>query len=411
MKITITSLILFLALSSATLVQAQGGGGHVGGGELCRDEIDKHRKAIIEWINQGFAKKIDFTRARKPGLTYELYESKMLDALKEGRVTVTCYDDTKKLAELAAKYGASKDKITIGAGCINYENKRGKSNIACDSDSILREKERRGATDDNYILTHHEFASIVGIEERLGVGESDFSISEQLSEFQHRETILLLGPKNPNASASTEDTRFNVLRSKFDAANTTFAMNKLSGDYLGTCYAPDSVPIEAILSTRLHIDPPGANEGPNFKSVRKESWRTMLVLGGRHFNPAGVTCDARKLESFGREYLDRSWVDDQCFNVDYYRKEDGMNVYGETWRIGDLLASDGEMLSSMTLLSDSPHGWDYDSNSPKNKTNRIRMSEDGYFYVRSTTEYPHRKSQFPEPSEVDCYFWKRVTGE
>ncbi len=196
---------LFLTITP-TLALAQGGG-VTGGGDPCKNLIDQQREAIRGWILRDEASTIDFSKAKIKGLGYfeeenkTSYKTKMLEVLEPGRVIVTCYLDparqgNSQAESVVSKTGVAYRAITIGSpatntACINYEDESGHSHIDCNYDSILNE-DARGALD--FKLTHHEFASIAGIEERTGTSISDFSISNQLSNYEHWVKIKVLGP-------------------------------------------------------------------------------------------------------------------------------------------------------------------------------------------------------------------------
>lgn len=200
MKTLYTIQAIFMFLSLPGYAQQSG----AGGGQNCRNEIDKHRIQIQEWIVRNDAKSLNFSIARIKGIVYENapmgglnYKSRMLEVLEEGKVIVNCYSRMEDLNQIAKKYSTHSEKVNIGSGCINYEDEDKRSHIDCDENSILDEKKRiqQGLPDDNFELTHHEFASIAGLEERMGLSTSDFTISDQLSQFKHREMREVLGPK------------------------------------------------------------------------------------------------------------------------------------------------------------------------------------------------------------------------
>ena len=115
---------------------------------------------------------------------------------------VTCYLDPARIHDPAAqeivrKEGVSYKAVTIGnppepTTCINYEDSHGVSHIDCNYDLVMAS----GSTGNpDYVTVHHEFASIAGVEARTNSFDSDFSISNQLSQFEHTEEVKFLGPK------------------------------------------------------------------------------------------------------------------------------------------------------------------------------------------------------------------------
>jgi hypothetical protein len=196
---------LFILMLSFFPLQSFAQHGGVGGGDQCKNEIDKHRLQILGWIERDEAADLDFTLAKIPGQTYATYKAKMLPVLAEGKVIVTCYLDPARIADpvaqaIAAKDGVSYRAITVGnpaepSSCINYEDANGVSHIDCNYDSIMNEN---SLGNPDYINTHHEYAAIAGVETR-DYSPSDMSLSKQLSQFEHKVTTTLLGPKLTDA--------------------------------------------------------------------------------------------------------------------------------------------------------------------------------------------------------------------
>ena len=65
----LNSLLSFVSVSlfMISISQASAGGGSTGGGDQCKNEIDKDRLAILNWIESGDAKDLDFSKARVQG--------------------------------------------------------------------------------------------------------------------------------------------------------------------------------------------------------------------------------------------------------------------------------------------------------------------------------------------------------
>jgi hypothetical protein len=197
-----------IAANSSNILNAIAEGGHVGGGDTCKNEINRHRTTIRNWILKDEAKTLDFSVARIMGLTYDdpapakSYKREMLSVLEEGKVIVTCYLDPGRIQDPAAreitkKEGVGYRAISVGnapSTCINYEDNQGKSHIDCSYERVVAQLT---SGDPNYVLTHHEFASIAGVEGRTS-NPSDFSISDQLSQFERWTRVKLLGTKRPD---------------------------------------------------------------------------------------------------------------------------------------------------------------------------------------------------------------------
>lgn len=187
-------------LPQLALAQATG----VGGGDLCKNEIDKHRTEILKWIESDQANELDFSKAQIQGWNYSgtsgarSYKQEMIKVLQPGKVVVTCYLDPRSKSEVSNIERRSIQIANTTTSCINYEDQLGISHIDCDYDKIMNEK---AIGNPNYVLTHHEFASIAGVEQRTNSSTSDFSISNQLSEFEQWVHIKVLGKKKQVTSA------------------------------------------------------------------------------------------------------------------------------------------------------------------------------------------------------------------
>lgn len=192
---------------------AQGGAGHVGGGNVCTNELNKHRFALQGWIQRDEAQLLEFSKAKVPGWSYnggfplKSYKQKMLSVLEEGQVVITCYldqnreSDSDAVAIIAHQDGVRFKTITIGnppvpTMCINYDDTSGVSHIDCNYDMVMDSK---SVGNPDFVLTHHEYASIAGVEARINGNVPDFSVSNQLSQFEHWAKIKLLGPRNTSS--------------------------------------------------------------------------------------------------------------------------------------------------------------------------------------------------------------------
>jgi hypothetical protein len=187
-------------------VMAFAQGGHVGGGDTCRDEIGKHRETIYQWIQSGDASDLDFSQSKTSVRDFSEYQKRMLNTLASGKVVVTCYLDPARIQDPAAQKIANEQGVSYRAitltnpttgqveptACINYEDQTGVSHIDCNYDSIVNQK---ALEDPNYQLTHHEYASIAGVELRKTDSEPDFTISRQLSQYEKWVKVKRLGRK------------------------------------------------------------------------------------------------------------------------------------------------------------------------------------------------------------------------
>lgn len=172
-------------------------GTQTGGGDQCKNEINKQRVTIEKWIFDGHASELDFSKTSNWNYFgsdgKQSYRSEMLRVLQEGKVLITCYLDPASNSKIE---GVDRKSITVGnpargSTCINYEDKHGRSRIDCNYDLVMN---KNSLGDPNFKNIHHEFASIAGLERRTS-DPSDMRISNQLSEFESYKKVKFLGPK------------------------------------------------------------------------------------------------------------------------------------------------------------------------------------------------------------------------
>src|SRR5689334_12265136 len=117
--VSVISLLACTALASPAL--AGDGGSDRGGGDQCKNEINKNRIAIQGWIERDEAKNLDFQIANIPGWTYDeptpakSYKKSMLSVLDEGKVVVTCFLDPARIHDPEARKIAKKEGVSYKA--------------------------------------------------------------------------------------------------------------------------------------------------------------------------------------------------------------------------------------------------------------------------------------------------------
>ncbi len=152
-------LILLKTLLLNASLAFSAGEGASNGGDSCEQEIKQIALDVNKWIVNGGASQLNL----KEGNDLDTYVRLMTKALNEEEVIITCADSNLNI-------GLS-DKT-----CINTY--RGDNFvIKCDVDRF-----KKLTASEKYILIHHEFAGIAGLE--LNMGESsDYFYSNQVSLF------------------------------------------------------------------------------------------------------------------------------------------------------------------------------------------------------------------------------------
>lgn len=158
MKILIKLFICFLALNTIqAFSQSEGGGSRVGGGgDGLELEVESIRSDLYTWISTGGSRWIQFPTE----MTQMFYEIKMIEVLNDKNVKIEFITDN----------------IVVDGSKKTCQNM-----ITGDQKKIICNIQRFSnlSFDDKYRLIHHEFASLVGVENNLG-SISDYRFSKQV---------------------------------------------------------------------------------------------------------------------------------------------------------------------------------------------------------------------------------------
>ncbi len=166
--LTLVLFVVSLNLVSAKSIGTEGGGG----GDASEIRVNEIRSDILEWIKSGGAIGLSLPN----NISYEKYFFKMTDILQPKKVIISFTEN-----EVTVK-GISKT-------CRGSISEDSKSSILCNISRFAKSSDT-----DQYKLIHHEFAGLVELEENEG-GASDYSISEQLSDYLSFTTVLKLSIK------------------------------------------------------------------------------------------------------------------------------------------------------------------------------------------------------------------------
>lgn len=176
-KVVLVSLIVLFAQQSFALGLKGTEGGN--GGDLCESRIYDIRDDISTWISKGGPKGLEFP----VGVDLDLYTRKMNTAIADAKIS--CTDEILKIG--------SAEKT-----CVNDEN-TGVPRIRCNIGRLEREP-----AGDRYLLIHHEFAGVAGLE--VNEGEpSTYPISKQLRGFLIQEVVTKLAIKPVRGNPPTPD--------------------------------------------------------------------------------------------------------------------------------------------------------------------------------------------------------------
>ncbi len=195
-----------LAISASTSFAAEKEGN---GGDMCEDRIKIIRDDIVSWIKNGGSAGLNLFE----GVSADQYMTRMQAALATAQVRCTS------------------DTITIGNAektCKNFLDSIGVPQILCNRNQFLKET----SDSDQYVLVHHEYAGLSGIETPNGT-DSNYRISNQISAYLVEAVVKKLAVRSA-------DTTCNHCPSQPVAAIPTFEDLQVAFK-LGTQPTPDQL--------------------------------------------------------------------------------------------------------------------------------------------------------------------------
>ncbi len=165
---------LLLALQPASHALASKGGEGSGGGDLCEDRIKLIRDDLKSWIFKGGPRGLTLPAE----ISAESYSESMIDSIKNARVKCVGAGDR--------DYPVAIDRTPK---VCKFENSASGGQIICDYRKFLVTPEA-----DQYVLVHHEYAGLSGIE-MPNRDDSHYEISNQISGYLEDQVVNKLAIK------------------------------------------------------------------------------------------------------------------------------------------------------------------------------------------------------------------------
>lgn len=190
--------LLTLLLLAPTLAQA--GDKVLNGGDACEQRFLEIRDDLTSWIEKGGAEQLKFEN----GVTSKTYRLAMLNALKNAEVSCT---------ETKLRVGSS-EKV-----CVNTINEKGVMRIRCQRLPYLRLN-----IDEQYRLTHHEYAGLAGLEANER-DESNYKFSDQLNGFLDEKVTKKLAVKGTLDTEALLDRSYQDFYGQYDVQACTHSGN------------------------------------------------------------------------------------------------------------------------------------------------------------------------------------------
>lgn len=191
---------MFIVISMLCFQFTFAGVDNVGnGGDICENKFVSIRNDIRSWIISGGGNSLSLPSST----SIQQYKDSMLANIDHVKVSCTV------------------EKLKIGQAektCINKMDKANSGIIECNIDRFMQTSES-----DQYVLVHHEFAGLAGLETNLSE-ESDYTISNQITYFLENQIVkkLVIKPAPAkldgaqNAECTTESMMPFVIKSLKD---------------------------------------------------------------------------------------------------------------------------------------------------------------------------------------------------
>lgn len=151
----------------------------VGGGDLCEDRIQQIRDDIEVWIRAGGSKDLRLSS----GMTIDQYNQSMMKALESTKVRCVKEGDSGYPVKVAG----------VPKVCRFDKSLFGSAKITCDENTFMNQATM--SESNQYILVHHEYAGLAGIENPNG-DVSTYNLSNQISAYLVDQVVKKLAVKS-----------------------------------------------------------------------------------------------------------------------------------------------------------------------------------------------------------------------
>ncbi len=193
----LAALIALIGLSSTVNAESNEGGISGGGGGFAEIKMKSIRDELLTWVKSPGPSSLDFRKAH--GLTEAEYRLKMKDILSNLSVQIGSIS-----AEEESKTNDPDLKVRVQNEPKDCRGslwaRDGLPHILCIEKPFMD-----ASSSDQYRMIHHEYAGLIGIEKNIGPN-SDYNLSEQLTEYVEPQVTDRLGIKRKHKRELTGDT-------------------------------------------------------------------------------------------------------------------------------------------------------------------------------------------------------------
>lgn len=169
-------------LNNPTFAVSKMGGDSGGGGDTCEDRIKLVRDDLRSWIHSGGSQGLSLPKQ----ISTQQYIDQMLDAIENAKIQCVGQGD------------AGYPVLVAGTPKIcRFDQDTEKAQITCDLVKLNSLSES-----DQYVLVHHEYAGLAGVELPNG-NDSHYEVSNQISEYLVDQVVkrLAIKPQPPTPEA------------------------------------------------------------------------------------------------------------------------------------------------------------------------------------------------------------------
>jgi hypothetical protein len=199
-------LVLFatgLSLASYRASAAEREGTHTGGGGDASEEgFNEIRADLLKWIEGGGAKGLSFPN----DMDYSTYVSSMTKVLAPHNVILSFVTTQQEELELGKSDPDFESVVRVDGErktCRSFWSKKdAEPHILCNVERY--EEIAKRDQGDLYRLVHHEYAGLSGTERNQGAS-SDYSLSNQLTDYLEQKTVLRLSVKKVSRPSHAND--------------------------------------------------------------------------------------------------------------------------------------------------------------------------------------------------------------
>ncbi len=184
----VIAVLLSAFIATSSFAKGKMGAGSSGGGDLCEARIKIIREDLKDWINKGGPNGLKLSSSTSVGQ----YTYGMLDQIERAKITCVSSGDR--------GYPVN---INGTAKVCRFDRKQNDDQITCDFNKFQSMSES-----DQYVLIHHEFAGLAGLEIPTGA-DSNYSISNQMSGYLVNKVVKKLSIKPNNECEVSEDGQSN----------------------------------------------------------------------------------------------------------------------------------------------------------------------------------------------------------